>query len=60
MSKVFCAMLARLLKSETKAFRTFARKCAALVAKYHLFASRVKFELRSRNDFYFDLEKQFA
>ena len=58
MSKFICKILGRMLQS--KFFRPFAKKCVKLVIRYHLFSSGIKDRLRSRKDFYYNLEAQFA
>jgi hypothetical protein len=58
MSKFVCKILSKMLKS--KSSRLFAEKCVKLVVKYHLLSSSIKDRLRSRKDFYYDLDAQFA
>lgn len=58
MSKFTCKILGRLLQS--KSFRPFAKKCVKLVIKYHLLSSGIKDRLRSKKDFYYNLDTQFA
>lgn len=58
MSKFICKILGRLLQS--KSFRPFAEKCVRLVIKYHLLSSGIKDRLRSKKDFYYNLDTQFA
>lgn len=58
MSKFICKILSGMLRS--KSCRPFAEKCVRLVVKYHLFSSGVKDRFRSKKDFYYNLDKQFA
>lgn len=58
MSKFVCKILSRMLQSQSG--RPFAEKCVKLVVKYHLLSSSIKDRLRSKKDFYYDLDAQFA
>ena len=58
MSKFVCKILSGMLQSE--AGRPFAEKCVKLVVKYHLLSSSIKDKFRSKKDFYYDLDTQFA
>jgi hypothetical protein len=58
MSKFVCKILSGMLQSETG--RPFAEKCVKLVVKYHLLSSSIKDKFRSKKDFYYDLDTQFA
>lgn len=58
MSKFVCKILSKMLQSQSG--RPFAEKCVKLVVKYHLLSSSIKNRLRSRRDFYYDLDTQFA
>ncbi len=58
MSKFICRILSRMLQSKSNKY--FARKCVKLVVKYHLFISKIKNKYRNKNDYYFNMEAQFA
>ena len=58
MSKFVCKILSRMLQSQSG--RPFAEKCVKLVVKYHLLSTSIKDKLRSKKDFYYNLEAQFA